>query len=60
MDQDSAFMSLLMKYRCGKVDIKISIVAPFNYQSLQTDHSIKFLPTILTGHLTGLGEIWPF
>ena len=34
MDQDSAFMSLLMKYLFNKLDIKIKTVTPYNHQSL--------------------------
>ena len=35
MDQDSAFMSLLMTYLFHRLDIKIKAIAPFNHQSLQ-------------------------
>ena len=59
MDQDSAFMSSLMSYLFNKFDIKIKMVAPFNHQSLQAEHGIKSLSTILTKHLTNLGQIWP-
>ena len=55
MDQDSAFMSSLMSYVFNKFDIKT--VAPFNHQSLQVEHGIKSLPTILTKHLTNLGQM---
>ena len=34
MDQDSAFMSLLMTYLLNKFNIKIRTVAPYNHQSL--------------------------
>ena len=57
MDQDSAFMSLLMTYLLNKSNIKIRIVAPYNLQSLQAEHSIKSLSTILTKHLTNLGQM---
>ena len=45
MDQDSTFMSSLM--------------TPYNHQSLQAEHGIKSLSTVLTKHLTGLGQMWP-
>ena len=36
MDQDSAFMSSLMKYLFYKFDIKIKTVVPYNHQSLSS------------------------
>ena len=33
---------------------KFKTLALNNYQSLQIEHGIKSLPTILTNHLTGL------
>ena len=59
MDQDSAFMSSLMTYLLNKFDIKIRTVALYNHQSLQAEHGIKSLSTILTKHLTNLGDMWP-
>ena len=59
MDQESAFMSSLMNYLFNKFDIKIKTVAPYNHQSLQAEHRIKFLSVILTKHLTNLGQMWP-
>ena len=59
MDQDSAFMSSLMTYLFKKLDIKLKTVAPYNHQSLQVEHGIKSLSTILTKHLTSLGQMWP-
>ena len=50
MDQDSAFISSLMTYLLNKFNIKIRTVAPYNHQSLQAEHSIKSLSTILTKH----------
>ena len=47
MDQDSKFMSSLMTYLLNKFGIKTKIVAPYNYQSLQTKHRIKLLSCIL-------------
>ena len=58
MDQDSAFMSTLMYYLFKRLGIKIKTVGPYNHQSLQTEHGIKSLPTILTKHLTGQGQNW--
>ena len=58
MDQDSVFMSLLMTYLFHRLNIKIKTIAPYNHQSLQAEHSIKFLTCILTKHLTGLGQMW--
>ena len=59
MDQDSAFISLHMTYLLNKFNIKIRTVAPYSHQSLQAEHSIKSLSTILTKHLTNLGQMWP-
>ena len=59
MDQESVFMSSLMTYLLTKFNIKIRTVAPYNQQSLQAEHSIKSLSTILTKHLTNLGQMWP-
>ena len=47
MDQDSAFMSLLINYLFKKLDIKIKTVAPYNHQSLQAEHEFKSLSAIL-------------
>ena len=59
MDQDSAFMSSLMNYLFKMFNIKIKTVAPYNHQSLQAEHGIKSLSTILTKCLTALGLMWP-
>ena len=59
MDQHSAFMSSLMPYFLNKFNIKIRTVTPYNHQSLQAEHGIKSLSTILTKHLTNLGQMWP-
>ena len=59
IDQDSAFMSSLMNYLFNKFNIMVKAVAPFNHQSLQAEHGIKSLSTILTKHLTNLGQMWP-
>ena len=58
MDQDSAFMSSLMTYVFQSLNIKIKAIAPFNHQSLQTEHGIKSLTCILNKHHTGLGQMW--
>ena len=59
MDQDSAFISSLMNYLFKKLDIEIKMIAPYNHQSLQAEHGIKSLSTILIKHLTSLGQMWP-
>ena len=58
MDQDSAFMSSLLTYLLHKFDIKIKTIAPYNHQSLQTEHGIRSLSFILTKHLTNLSQMW--
>ena len=55
MDQDSAFMSPLMTYLFKRLNSKSKTVAPYNHQSLQAEHGIKSLSTILTKHLTEQG-----
>ena len=59
MDQDSAFMSSCMTYLLAKFNIKIRTIPPYNNQSLQAEHGIKCLSTILTKYLTNLGQMWP-
>ena len=59
MDQDSTFKSSLMTYLLKKFDIKVRTVVPYNHQSLQAEHGIKSLSSILTKHLTNLGQMWP-
>ena len=58
MDQDGTFMPCLMNYLFTKFNIKIKMVTPYNHQSLQAEHGIKSLLTILTKHLTNLGKMW--
>ena len=58
MDQDSAFMSLLMNYLLKNI-YKIKTAVPYNHQSLQALHGIKSLSTILTKHLTSVGQMCP-
>ena len=59
MDHDSVFMSSLMNYLFKKLYINIKTVAPYNHQSLQAEHGIKSLSTILTKPLMDLGQMWP-
>ena len=35
------------------------VVAPYNHQSLQAEHGIKSVSTILTKHLTNIGQMRP-
>ena len=58
MDQDSAFMSSLMNYLFKVLGIKIKTVGPYNHTSLQAEHDIKSLSSILTKHLTGQEQTW--
>ena len=48
-----------MTYLLNKFYIKIRTEAPNNHQSLQVEHGIKSLSTILTKQLTNLGQMWP-
>ena len=48
-----------LTYLLNKFNIKIRTVAPYNHQSLQAEHGIQSLLTILTKHLTNLGQMWP-
>ena len=60
MNQDSAFMSTLINYLFEKLGIKIkTTVAHYNHQFLQVEYEIKSLATIITKHLTRLGQYWP-
>ena len=59
MDQGSAFMSTLMNYLFKRLNIKIKTVTLYNHHSLQAEHGIKSLLTILTKHLTEQGKMWP-
>ena len=58
MDQDSASMSSLMNYLFRKFETKVKTVATYNHQSLQAEHGIKSLSTILTKCLTEKGQMW--
>ena len=57
MDQDSAFMSTLMNYLFRNFGIKVKTVVPYNHQSLKAEHEIKSFSSILTKHLTELGQM---
>ena len=59
MDQDTAFMLTLINYLFKKLDIKIKTVAPYNHQSLQVEHGIKSLSSILTKDLTDHEQMLP-
>ena len=59
MVQDSTFMSTIMSYLFKRLNIKIKVVAPFYHQTLQTEHGIKSLSSMLTKHLTEQGQMWP-
>ena len=48
-----------MNHLFKRLNIKIKTVAPFNHQSLQAEHGIKSLSSILTKHLTEQGQMWP-
>ena len=57
MDQDSAFISSFMNYLFRKFEIRVKTVAPYNHQSLQAEHGIKSLSTILMKYLTEKGKM---
>ena len=59
MDQDSAFMSTIMNYLFKRLNIMVKTVAPFNHQSLQVEHGIKSLSSVLTKHFTEQGQMLP-
>ena len=58
MNLDSTVMLTVMNYLFRKLGIKIKTVVPYNHQSLQAEHGIKSLSTILTKHLTDQEEMW--
>ena len=57
MGQGNACISSLMDYMLKK--FYINVITPYNHQSLQAEYSIKSLSTILTKHVTGIGQLWP-
>ena len=58
MDQNSVFMSTLMNYLFKRLGIKIKTIGSYNHQSLQAEHGVKYLTSILTKHLMGQGQNW--
>ena len=58
MDQDSAFMSSLMSYLFKRLGITVKTVGPYNHKSLQAEHGIKSLSSILSKCLTDQGQMW--
>ena len=48
MDQESSFMSSLMSYLFKTLGINIKTVGPYNHKSLQAEHGIKSLLSILS------------
>ena len=46
MDQDSAFMSLLMTYLFHRLNIKIKTIAPYNRQPLQAELNTETNPDV--------------
>ena len=58
MNQDGVFMSSLMSYLFKKLEITIKTVGPYNHKSLQAEHGIKSLSSILSKHLTDQGQMW--
>ena len=58
MDQGSAFMSSSMSYLFRKLDSNIKTVGPYNHKSLQAEHGIKSLSSILSKCLIGQGQMW--
>ena len=58
MDQDSACMSSFMSYLFKKLGITVKTVGPYNHKSLQAEHGIKSLSSILSKHLTDQGQMW--
>ena len=52
MDQDSSVMSSLMNYLFKKLGITVKMVGPYNHKSLQAEHGIKSLSSILSKCLT--------
>ena len=57
MDQDSAFMSSLVSYLLKMLGITVKTVGPYNHKSLQGEHGIKLLSSILSKHLTEQGQM---
>ena len=58
MDQDSTFISSLMSYLFKKLGITIRTEGPYNHKSLQAEHGIKSLSSILSKHLIDQAQTW--
>ena len=56
MDQDNAFMSSLMTYLFKRLGITIKTVGSYSHKSLEAEHGIKSLSSILSKHLTDQGQ----
>ena len=48
-----------MSHLFKRLNIEIKTVAQFHHQSLQAEHGIKSLSSILPKHLTEQGQMWP-
>ena len=60
MDQDNTFMSTIMSFLFKRLNIKM--VAPFNHQSLQTEHGIRSLSSskvVISGTVHWFDQIKP-
>lgn len=57
-DQDPAFMSSLVQAVTLKYNTKLIPVRATNYKSLQAEHGIKSIASLLKKHLTHLGDNW--
>ena len=58
-DQDPAFTSGLMHALTLKYNTKLITVGTTNHKSLQAEHGIKSIASLLKKHLTHLGNNWP-
>ena len=58
MDQDSAFMSMLMNYLFKRLNIKIKTVALYKPSILTSRAWNKFTIDNLSKHLTEQGQMW--
>ena len=52
-------MSTLMNYLFKMLSTNSKTVALYNYQSVQAEHTINSLATILIKHFTRVGRYWP-
>ena len=51
-------MSSLVSYLFKKLGITVKTVGPYNHKSLQAEHGIKSLSSILSKYLTDQGQMW--